>query len=342
MTYTLILLRHGESEWNQKNLFTGWVDVDLNEKGIGEAKKRRRAAQGRGACCPTSCTPRCCAARSTPRTWRSTRPTGTGSRCSATGASTSATTARCRASTRPRPSRSTARSSSCCGAAATTTPPPRSTEDAEFSQWNDPRYADIPETSAQTECLKPTWSCGCCPTGSPTSSPTSRPARSVLVTAHGNSLRALVKHLDGISDADIAGLNIPTGIPLVYELDDDFKPVTKAALPRPRGRGRGCAGGRQPGPLNGTRPVPGKPGAGLVRFGPNGARAEALGVHPVVTLSPSALGTIVTAAAPRGGRGCSLRTARRRCAIRRSRGRRRGAPPGRRGRRSARSSAPTG
>ena len=71
----------------------------------------------------------------------------------------------------------------------------------------------------------------------------------VLVAAHGNSLRALVKHLDGISDDDIAGLNIPTGIPLVYELDERSAPSRGRALPRPRGRRRGRRGRRQPGPL---------------------------------------------------------------------------------------------
>lgn len=105
------------------------------------------------------------------------------------------------------------------------TPPPALDRDAEYSQFEDPRYATLPpELRPQTECLKdvvtrmlPYWFDGIVPdllTG-----------KTVLVAAHGNSLRALVKHLDGISDADIAGLNIPTGIPLAYELDADFKPV---------------------------------------------------------------------------------------------------------------------
>ncbi len=99
-------------------------------------------------------------------------------------------------------------------------------QDAEYSQYNDARYADIPEGERpQTECLAdvvvrmlPYWESNI--------KPDLAEGKVVLVTAHGNSLRALVKHLDGISDADIAGLNIPTGIPLFYELDDDFKPVT--------------------------------------------------------------------------------------------------------------------
>jgi len=106
-------------------------------------------------------------------------------------------------------------------------PPPPLDKDAEFSQWNDPRYADIPEDERpQTECLAdvvvrmlPYWESNI--------KPDLVAGKTVLVTAHGNSLRALVKHLDEISDADIAGLNIPTGIPLFYELDENFKPVTK-------------------------------------------------------------------------------------------------------------------
>lgn len=107
------------------------------------------------------------------------------------------------------------------------TPPPLLDKDNEYSQWNDPRYADIPEDQRpQTECLKdvvvrmlPYWEASI--------KPDLAAGKTVLVTAHGNSLRALVKHLDEISDADIAGLNIPTGIPLFYELGDDFMPVTK-------------------------------------------------------------------------------------------------------------------
>lgn len=105
------------------------------------------------------------------------------------------------------------------------TPPPELADGAEFSQSDDPRYASIPpELRPRTECLKdvvvrmlPYWYDGIVPD--------LLAGRTVLVAAHGNSLRALVKHLDGVSDADIAGLNIPTGIPLAYELDQAFRPV---------------------------------------------------------------------------------------------------------------------
>ena len=106
-------------------------------------------------------------------------------------------------------------------------PPPVIDRDNEFSQFADERYADIPEDDRPlTECLKdvvarmlPYWESDI--------KPDLVAGNTVLVAAHGNSLRALVKHLDEISDADISGLNIPTGIPLFYELDDDFHPVTK-------------------------------------------------------------------------------------------------------------------
>ena len=105
------------------------------------------------------------------------------------------------------------------------TPPPALEDGTEFSQSEDPRYASIPpELRPRTECLKdvlvrllPYWESDI--------KEDLKAGKTVLVTAHGNSLRALVKHLDGISDEDIAGLNIPTGIPLVYELDENFKPL---------------------------------------------------------------------------------------------------------------------
>ena len=104
-------------------------------------------------------------------------------------------------------------------------PPPPIADNDEFSQTHDPRYADLGAALPKTECLKdvvdrmlPYWFDAIIPDLTA--------HKTVLVTAHGNSLRALVKHLDGISDADIAGLNIPTGIPLLYELKDDFTPVT--------------------------------------------------------------------------------------------------------------------
>ena len=104
-------------------------------------------------------------------------------------------------------------------------PPPPLDDASEFSQADDPRYGDLGTELPRTECLKdvigrllPYWESGIVPD--------LREGRTVLIAAHGNSLRAIVKHLDGISDEDIAGLNIPTGMPLLYELDASFSPIT--------------------------------------------------------------------------------------------------------------------
>jgi len=109
-------------------------------------------------------------------------------------------------------------------------PPPPLADDSEFSQAADPRYASLPtEVRPRTECLKdvvvrmlPYWYDALVADLAD--------GKTVLVVAHGNSLRALVKHLDGISDGDIAALNIPTGIPLRYDLDDDFRPLTPGGV----------------------------------------------------------------------------------------------------------------
>jgi 2,3-bisphosphoglycerate-dependent phosphoglycerate mutase len=103
-------------------------------------------------------------------------------------------------------------------------PPPPIEDGSEFSQAKDPRYAGLGKDLPKTECLKDVVS-RMLPYWHENIAPDLLSGKTVLVTAHGNSLRALVKHLDGISDADIAGLNIPTGIPLYYELDNDLKPV---------------------------------------------------------------------------------------------------------------------
>ena len=218
-------------------------------EGRGRGRPRRRAARATPACCPTSCTPRCCGARSAPPASPSTPPTGTGSPSAARGASTSGTTARSRARTRSRRSRSTARSSSCSGAARSTCRRRRSRTTTSSPRPGDPRYADLGDEMPRTECLKdviarmlPYWDADIIAD--------LRAGRRVLVAAHGNSLRALVKHLDEISDEDIAGLNIPTGMPLLYRARRGpaaDRPGRR--VPRPRRRRRGGRRRRQPGPL---------------------------------------------------------------------------------------------
>ena len=225
MTATLILLRHGESEWNSKNLFTGWVDVNLNEKGIGEAKRGGDLLKSEGLLpdvVHTSVLRRAiqtanlaldgCDRHWIPvrRHWRlNERHYG-----DLQGKDKAQTLAEY------------GEEQFMLWRRSYDTPPPPLSPENTYTQFDDPRYAFLPsEARPLTECLKdvvirmlPYWYDSIVPD--------LRAGNVTLVAAHGNSLRALVKHLDGISDADIAGLNIPTGIPLLYELDDDLQPTT--------------------------------------------------------------------------------------------------------------------
>ena len=216
--HTLILLRHGESDWNQKNLFTGWVDVDLTDKGRAEAVRGGRLMADAGLLpdvVHTSVLRRAittanlaldeCDRHWIPvsRSWRLNERHY--------GALQGKDKAQTLAEFGEEQFQLWRRSYD--------TPPPVLADDNEYSQAGDARYAGIPsELRPRTECLKdvvermlPYWYDAIVPDLAA--------GRTVLVTAHGNSLRALVKHLDGVSDEDIAGLNIPTGIPLVYELE---------------------------------------------------------------------------------------------------------------------------
>ena len=225
MTATLILLRHGESEWNSKNLFTGWVDVNLNEKGVGEAKRGGDLLKSEGLLpdvVHTSVLRRAiqtanlaldgCDRHWIPvrRHWRlNERHYG-----DLQGKDKAQTLAEY------------GEEQFMLWRRSYDTPPPPLSPENTYTQFDDPRYAFLPsEARPLTECLKdvvirmlPYWYDSIVPD--------LRAGNVTLVAAHGNSLRALVKHLDGISDEDIAGLNIPTGIPLLYELDDDLQPTT--------------------------------------------------------------------------------------------------------------------
>ena len=226
MTYKLILLRHGESDWNSKNLFTGWVDVDLNEKGVGEDKRggellaeenllpdKLHTSLLRRAIHTAYLALDGCDRHWIPvqRSWRLNERHYGGLQ----GLNKAETLEKY------------GNEQFMAWRRSYDVPPPVLDKDAQWSQWNDARYADIPEDERpQTECLKdvvarmlPYWESDI--------KPDLATGKTILVAAHGNSLRALVKHLDEISDDDIAGLNIPTGIPLLYELDEDFKPITK-------------------------------------------------------------------------------------------------------------------
>src|SRR5215203_1966616 len=222
---TLVLLRHGQSEWNAKNLFTGWVDVGLTDKGTAEARQSGEllAASGvqpsvlhtsvqRRAIRTAELALEACERQWVPvrRSWRlNERHYGA-----------------LQGKDKKQTLDEFGEEQFMLWRRSYDTPPPPLDDRSEFSQVGDPRYADLPpELLPRTECLKdvlermlPYWYDAIVPD--------LRAGHTVLVTAHGNSLRALVKHLDGISDDDIAGLNIPTGIPLVYRLDGALRPVT--------------------------------------------------------------------------------------------------------------------
>ena len=222
---TLVLLRHGESEWNAKNLFTGWVDVGLAEKGRQEAAAAGRMIVDSGIRPDVLHTSVLTRAISTAngaleaaglgwlpvrRSWRLNERHY--------GALQGKDKAQVRDEFGDEQFMIWRRSYDV--------PPPPLADDDPLSQAGDPRYGLLPpELRPRTECLRdvgarllPYWYDAIVPDLAA--------GRTVLVAAHGNSLRALVKHLDKISDAAIAELNIPTGIPLLYELDDSYVPVT--------------------------------------------------------------------------------------------------------------------
>jgi 2,3-bisphosphoglycerate-dependent phosphoglycerate mutase len=224
-SYTLILLRHGESEWNAKNLFTGWVDVDLNDKGRAEAKKGGELLAEAGlypdvvitsvlqrAIKTSQIALEACGRLWIPvvRNWRlNERHYG-----ALQGKDKAQTLAEF------------GEEQFLLWRRSYDTPPPPIDPSSEFAQNSDPRYATLPpEAVPSTECLAdvvdrliPFWE-------DVIVAEHLRRDETVLVVAHGNSLRALVKHLDEISDEDIAAINIPTGIPLVYKLDENLKPI---------------------------------------------------------------------------------------------------------------------
>ena len=223
MTYTLVLLRHGESEWNAKNLFTGWVDVDLTDKGRAEAVRGGQLLVESGLLPDVVHTSLQRRAITTAhlsldaadrhwipvkRSWRlNERHYGA-----------------LQGKDKKQTLEEYGEEQFMLWRRSFDTPPPPLDDSSEWSQAGDPQYADLGDELPRTECLKdviarflPYWESEIVPD--------LQAGRVVLVAAHGNSLRALVKHLDGISDEDIAGLNIPTGMPLVYRLDESLRPT---------------------------------------------------------------------------------------------------------------------
>ncbi|MCZ7566910.1 MAG: 2,3-diphosphoglycerate-dependent phosphoglycerate mutase [Burkholderiales bacterium] len=220
----LVLLRHGESVWNRENRFTGWTDVDLTDQGREEARRAGRLLRSERYVFDVAYTSVLKRAIKTlwlaleemdlmwipvHNSWRlNERHYG-----ALQGLNKAETAARFGEAQVLAWRRSYA------------VPPPALAPDDPRSPAHDPRYGALaPDEIPLTECLKDTVS-RFLPYWAETIAPAVRAGRRVVIAAHGNSLRALVKYLDGVSDEAIVELNIPTGIPLVYELDDDLKPM---------------------------------------------------------------------------------------------------------------------
>ena len=225
MTYTLVLVRHGESDWNAKNLFTGWVDVDLTDKGRAEGVRAGQQLKEAGILpdiVHTSVLRRAITTANlaldaadrhwipVKRDWRlNERHYGA-----------------LQGKNKKQTLEQFGEEQFMLWRRSYDVPPPAIDPEDEFAQTHDARYAGLGEAMPATECLKdvvarmlPYWENEI--------QNDLADGLTVMVAAHGNSLRALVKTLDDISDEDIAGLNIPTGMPLVYELDEHFRPVTR-------------------------------------------------------------------------------------------------------------------
>ncbi|MEZ5294201.1 MAG: 2,3-diphosphoglycerate-dependent phosphoglycerate mutase [Vicinamibacterales bacterium] len=222
--HTVVLVRHGESQWNRENRFTGWVDVDLSEKGQTEARAAGELLKAEGLTFDLAF---CSVLKRAIRTlwivqdeldllwipvhksWR-LNERHYGALQGLNKAETAAKHGEAQVKIWRR---------------SYDIPPPALSADDPYFPGHDRRYADVDAAELpRTECLKDTVQ-RFLPYWHETIAPAIRSGRRVIIAAHGNSLRALVKYLDGISDRDIVELNIPTGIPLVYELDADLRPL---------------------------------------------------------------------------------------------------------------------
>jgi len=216
-----VLLRHGESVWNRENRFTGWTDVDLSGAGVEEARAAGKLLAGERYAFDLAFTSVLKRAVRTlwlalevmdrvwlpvEKHWRlNERHYG-----ALQGLNKAETAAKF------------GEAQVLAWRRSYDTPPPALEPDDPRYEAPDPRYTGV--QVPLTECLKDTVA-RVLPYWNATIAPAVRAGRRVLVAAHGNSLRALIKHLDGVSDADIVGLNVPTGVPLVYELDASLKPL---------------------------------------------------------------------------------------------------------------------
>jgi 2,3-bisphosphoglycerate-dependent phosphoglycerate mutase len=231
-TKKLVLLRHGQSQWNKENRFTGWIDVPLSDEGIGEAKEAARLLREGGYVFDVAYTSVLKRAIKTlwtvleandqmwlpvVRTWRlNERMYGALQGLNKTETVAKHGEAQVKIWRR-----------------SYDTPPPAMEESDDRFPGRDARYAKVPKNELpKTECLKDTVG-RFLPFWESDIAPAIRRGERVIIAAHGNSLRALVKHLDNVSNDDIVELNIPTGIPLVYELDDNLKPIKSYYLGDP-------------------------------------------------------------------------------------------------------------
>ena len=222
--YKIVFMRHGESTWNLENRFTGWTDVDLTEKGVREARSAGQVLKEAGFTFDAAYTSVLKRAIRTlwlalddmdmmwlpvKNDWRlNERHYG-----ALQGLDKGETAAKY------------GDAQVLVWRRSYDTPPPPLAADDERTSFADPRYAGVPKDSIPlTECLKDTVA-RVMPVWDEEIAPAIRAGKKILISAHGNSLRALIKMLDGISDEDIVGLNIPNGQPLVYELDADLKPI---------------------------------------------------------------------------------------------------------------------
>jgi 2,3-bisphosphoglycerate-dependent phosphoglycerate mutase len=227
--YRLVLLRHGESVWNRENRFTGWTDVDLSEAGLEEARAAGRLLRAQGFDFDLTYTSVLTRAIRTlwvaleemdrlwlpvEKSWRlNERHYG-----ALQGLNKAETAAKF------------GEAQVLAWRRSYDTPPPALSPGDERDAATDPRYAGLSRAEVPlTECLKDTVA-RVLPYWNGAIAPAVRAGRRVLVAAHGNSLRALIKHLDGVSDADIVGLNVPTGVPLLYELDAQLRPLGRRYL----------------------------------------------------------------------------------------------------------------
>jgi 2,3-bisphosphoglycerate-dependent phosphoglycerate mutase len=222
--YKVVLLRHGESTWNQENRFTGWTDVGLSEKGVEEAKRGGRLLREQGYTFDRAYTSKLKRAIRTlwlvleemdlmwipvENDWRLNERHYGGLQ----GLNKAETAAKF------------GEQQVMVWRRSYDVPPPPLTRDDPRYPGLEPRYRGLTEAELPlTESLKETVA-RFMPLWTEVLAPAVKRGERLIIAAHGNSLRALVKYLDGISDADIVGLNIPTGVPLVYELDENLKPI---------------------------------------------------------------------------------------------------------------------